>query len=102
MRSMMAVTAPGVFEPSRASERLRFTPIETSARDVDFGVDAGPLDLPHLDDMEFAELERAVLTHQVVVVRGQQRLSPRDQYELTRRFEPRVEAYGHGNRPEIM
>jgi alpha-ketoglutarate-dependent taurine dioxygenase len=29
-------------------------------------------------------------------------LSPRDQYELTRRFDPRVEAYGHGNRPEIM
>jgi alpha-ketoglutarate-dependent taurine dioxygenase len=99
---MMAFTSAGVFEPSRATERLRFVPLETSARDVDFGVDAGVLDVPALDELEFAELERAVLTHQVVVVRNQQRLSPRDQYELTRRFDPRVEAYGHGNRPEIM
>jgi xanthine dioxygenase len=99
---MMAVSSAGVFEPSRATERLRFVPLETSARDVDFGVDAGALDLPSLDEQEFAELERAVLTHQVVVVRDQRGLSPQDQYELTRRFDPHVEAYGHGNRPEIM
>jgi alpha-ketoglutarate-dependent taurine dioxygenase len=99
---MMAFSGARVFEPSRATERLRFRPLETSARDVDFGVDAGALDVPALDELEFSELERAVLTHQVVVVRNQERLSPRDQYELTRRFDPHVEAYGHGNRPEVM
>ena len=58
-------------------------------RRVDFGVDAGYLDLDDLDDAGFAALERAVLTHAVVVVRGQERLSPRAQFELTRRFDPR-------------
>jgi alpha-ketoglutarate-dependent taurine dioxygenase len=43
-----------------------------------------------------------VLTHHVVVVRGQGRLTPQEQFELTRRFDPTVTSYGHGNRPEIM
>ena len=43
-----------------------------------------------------------MLTHAVVVVRGQQRLPPRAQFELTRRFDPEVKTYGHGNRPDIM
>lgn len=81
---------------------LRLTPLEGGGREVDFGADAGPLDLERLDDVGFAALERAVLTHAVVVVRGQERLSPRAQFELTRRFDPRVTSYGHGNRPDIM
>jgi len=81
---------------------LRLTPLEGGGREVDFGADAGHLDLERLDDAGFAALERAVLTHSVVVVRGQERLSPRVQFELTRRFDPRVTSYGHGNRPDIM
>jgi len=69
---------------------------------VTFGADAGYIDLDNLDDATFQALERAVLTHAVVVVRGQERLSPRVQFELTRRFDPRVTSYGHGNRPDIM
>ena len=69
---------------------------------VTFGADAGHLDLEHLDDGTFRALERAVLTHAVVVVRGQEGLSPRAQFALTRRFDPQVTSYGHGNRPEIM
>jgi xanthine dioxygenase len=70
--------------------------------EVEFGVDAGVLDLDHLSDATFAALERAVLTHSVVVVRGQERLSPRAQFELTRRFDPEVKTYGHGNRLDIL
>jgi alpha-ketoglutarate-dependent taurine dioxygenase len=81
---------------------VRFTPLTTASAEVDFGVDAGELDLPALSDAEFAELERAVHTHLVVVVRGQRGLTPRQQFELTRRFDPTVSSYGHGNRPEIM
>jgi alpha-ketoglutarate-dependent taurine dioxygenase len=77
-------------------------PLDGGGDDVDFGADAGYLDLDHLDDAGFAALERAVLTHAVVVVRGQERLSPRAQFELTRRFDPAVKTYGHGNRPDIM
>jgi alpha-ketoglutarate-dependent taurine dioxygenase len=82
--------------------KLRFEPLPSPSRDVDFGVDAGALDLPNLSDEAFAELERAVLTHQVVVVRDQARLAPRDQFELTRRFDPSVTSYGHGHRLDIM
>jgi alpha-ketoglutarate-dependent taurine dioxygenase len=85
-----------------ANSQLQFTPLETESGEVDFGVDAGVLDLPRLTDDDFAALERAVLTHQVVVVRGQQGLSPRDQFELTRRFDPSVKTYGHGNRTDIL
>jgi alpha-ketoglutarate-dependent taurine dioxygenase len=73
-----------------------------AGREVEFGVDAGHLDLEDLGDDAFAALERAVLTHAVVVVRGQERLSPRAQFELTRRFDPQVKTYGHGNRLDIM
>jgi alpha-ketoglutarate-dependent taurine dioxygenase len=38
----------------------------------------------------------------VVVVRGQGNLAPRDQFELTRRFDPLVKTYGHGNRQDIL
>src|SRR3569832_2174568 len=81
---------------------LDLKPLTGGGRDVDFGVDAGYLVLDHLDDTGFAALERAVLAHAVVVVRGQERRSPRAQFALTRRFDPRVTAYGHGNRLEIM
>ena len=85
-----------------AAPALRVLPLEGGGPEVDFGADAGYLDLEQLDDATFAALERAVLTYAVVVVRGQERLSPRAQFELTRRFDPRVTAYGHGNRPDIM
>jgi len=77
-------------------------PLEGGGHDVEFGVDAGYLELDHLDGAEFAALERAVLTHAVVVVRGQESLSPRAQFELNRRFDPAVKTYGHGDRPDIM
>nr|HSU39276.1 TauD/TfdA family dioxygenase [Polyangiaceae bacterium] len=85
-----------------ATPKLTFTPLATTSSEVDFGVDAGKLDLPGLSSEEFTELERAVLTHHVVVVRGQRGLTPREQLELTRRFDPAALAYGHGHRPEIM
>lgn len=81
---------------------LRLNPLASSSAEVDFGVELSEVDLPSLDDAAFAELEQAVLTHQVVIVRDQHALSPRDQFELTRRFDPTVKTYGHGNRLDIM
>ena len=64
---------------------------------VDFGAEVTATDVAHLDDAEFDALSRAVLTYHVVVVREQGRLSPRQQYELTRRFDPSVQTYGPGD-----
>ncbi|MEI9949067.1 MAG: TauD/TfdA family dioxygenase [Pseudomonadota bacterium] len=81
---------------------LKFSPLAGAATAVDFGVELSETALPSLSDAQFSELEQAVLTHQVVIVRDQHALSPRDQFELTRRFDPTVKTYGHGNRLDIM
>jgi xanthine dioxygenase len=100
---MIASHASQAPQASGAGE-LSLTPLggPGAGAEVEFGVDAGPLDLDHLSDATFGALERAVLTHAVVVVRGQERLSPRAQFELTRRFDPEVKTYGHGNRLDIL
>jgi xanthine dioxygenase len=82
---------------------LRITPFEPrSGSDVDFGAEVAPCDLSRLSDADFARLENAVLTHHVVVVRGQAALSPVGQFELTRRFDPTVRTYGHGDDKDLL
>lgn len=96
---------PSSLDAVSRSERqtaLRFDPLSSLSSAVDFGVELSGAELPSFDDAQFAELEQAVLTHQVVIVRNQQALSPSEQFELTRRFDPTVKTYGHGNRLDIM
>jgi alpha-ketoglutarate-dependent taurine dioxygenase len=69
---------------------------------VDFGAEVLPCDLTQLTDADFDELSRAVLTHHVVVVREQAGLTPQQQFELTRRFDPSVQTYGHGHDKELL
>lgn len=69
---------------------------------VDFGAEVTGMDLAGLSEPDFGALERAVLTHHVVVVRDQARLKPRHQYELTRRFDPSMSTYGHGDDKELL
>jgi alpha-ketoglutarate-dependent taurine dioxygenase len=99
-----AASVPPAPAPTAPAPALSLTPLAGggAGATVDFGVDAGTLDLEHLSEEQFQALERAVLTHLVVVVRDQQHLSPRAQFELTRRFDPQVETYGHGNRLDLM
>lgn len=47
-------------------------------------------------DHDFKKLEEAVYTYQVVVIRNQGHISPKTQYEVTKRFDPEVDTYGHG------
>ncbi|KAI9316283.1 taurine catabolism dioxygenase [Dichotomocladium elegans] len=63
---------------------------------VDFGAMIHDLDLETLSDHDFKKLEEAVYTYQVVVVRNQSHLQPKTQYEVTKRFDPEVDLYGHG------
>jgi xanthine dioxygenase len=82
---------------------LRIRPLEPPpGSTIDFGAEALGCNLAELDDADFAALERAVFTHQVLVVRDQSDLPPRKQYELTRRFDPSVETYGHGDDKELL
>jgi alpha-ketoglutarate-dependent taurine dioxygenase len=96
----MLLASGDALSPAKPGKAPSFEPL--AGGKLGFGVDAGALALDALDAAGFAELERAVLSHQVVVVREQQGLSPQSQLELTRRFDPTAKTYGHGNRPEIM
>lgn len=46
--------------------------------------------------MMISILHKALHEHQVVVIKDQRKLSPRAQYELTRRFDPSAGLYSHG------
>lgn len=49
-----------------------------------------------IEDDDFALIRDTLYKHQVVVFKNQSGLSPKAQYELTRRFDPSAQGYGHG------
>ena len=82
---------------------LQVRPLEPSPHSsVDFGAEVDACDLARMSDDDFDALSRAVLTYHVVVVREQAGLPPQQQYELTRRFDPTVQTYGHGHDKELL
>lgn len=52
-------------------------------------------DIITIDD-EFSYVRDVLYRGQVVVLKGQSGCSPKAQYELTRRFDPEAQGYGHG------
>jgi len=69
-------------------------PSSTSA--VDFGVEIDNVDLENLSDADFEIIRNALYHSHVVVLKNQAGLSPKAQYELTKRFDPASDNYGHG------
>ncbi|EXJ79311.1 hypothetical protein A1O3_08813 [Capronia epimyces CBS 606.96] len=54
------------------------------------------VDLDNLSDADFKTLRDALYNHNVVCLKGQSKLTPKAQAELTRRFDPEAMSYGHG------
>jgi alpha-ketoglutarate-dependent taurine dioxygenase len=63
---------------------------------VDFGVSIENVDLENLSDADFEIIRNALYNSHVVVLKGQAGATPRAQYELTKRFDPISDNYGHG------
>ncbi|KAI2617834.1 TfdA family taurine catabolism dioxygenase TauD [Hypoxylon sp. NC1633] len=63
---------------------------------IDFGAFVRNVDIEHLTDADFDVIRDALFTHQVLVFKDQSEVSPKAQYELTRRFDPAATSYGHG------
>ncbi|KAF2763862.1 Clavaminate synthase-like protein [Teratosphaeria nubilosa] len=63
---------------------------------IDFGAEIRGADLENLNQTGFDVIRKALYENQVLIFKGQQNLSPKAQYELTRLFDPTVQAYGHG------
>lgn len=63
---------------------------------INFGAEIFNADLENLSDADFATIESALYTHQVLVFKNQQSLTPKGQFLLTQRFDPAATSYGHG------
>ncbi|GAA5897701.1 hypothetical protein JCM6882_000072 [Rhodosporidiobolus microsporus] len=78
---------------------LTVTPIESSAG---FGAFLDGVDINNLSEHEFKELERALYTHKLLVIRGQPNLDPKKQFELVQRFDPTAKpVHGHGSASQV-
>ncbi|OJJ51800.1 hypothetical protein ASPZODRAFT_12605 [Penicilliopsis zonata CBS 506.65] len=75
---------------------ISIQPLTHPNSEVDFGAEIRYADLENLSDEDFALIRDALYNHHVVVFKDQQSLSPRAQYELTKRFDPASDNYGHG------
>ena len=64
--------------------------------DIDFGAEIRGANLENISEYDFAMIRQALYEHSVVLFKGQQSLSPRAQFELTRLFDPTSTSYGHG------
>ncbi|KAH7034554.1 alpha-ketoglutarate dependent xanthine dioxygenase [Microdochium trichocladiopsis] len=79
------------------SSRLQVEPLQApESSGVNFGAVVPNANLENLTDADFEVIREALYTHQVVVFKNQQGLSPKAQFELTRRFDPSATSYGHG------
>ncbi|KAJ9209440.1 hypothetical protein DTO166G4_8973 [Paecilomyces variotii] len=63
---------------------------------VDFGAIITGLDVENLSDEDFELLRDTLYKKSVVVIKSKPDISAKAQYELTRRFDPACESYGHG------
>ncbi|KAJ1541167.1 hypothetical protein HK405_010837 [Cladochytrium tenue] len=63
---------------------------------ADLGAVVHGADIERLNDDDFAAISDALFRHQVLVFKGQQGLSARAQYLLTKAFDPDTDKYGHG------
>lgn len=63
---------------------------------VDFGAEIRGADLEHMTPADEQAIIKALYENQLVIFKGQQDLTPRAQYELTKIFDPSVTNYGHG------
>ncbi|ORY23920.1 alpha-ketoglutarate dependent xanthine dioxygenase [Naematelia encephala] len=75
---------------------MKVTPVYGGGTD-DLGCIVQDLDCNVLTDDDFAQLEKALYTYKVVVVKDQLSLTPEKQLELNRRFDLGAREYGHAN-----
>ncbi|GAA6044202.1 hypothetical protein JCM8097_004668 [Rhodosporidiobolus ruineniae] len=79
---------------------LTVTPVESSAG---FGATLEGIDLNNLSEPEFKELERALYTHKLLVIKNQPNLDPKKQLDLVMRFDPTTPpVHGHGDAKQVM
>lgn len=80
-----------------AVKTIQVKPLSVPATSaVDFGAEIENVDLENLTDSEFETIRNALYNYHVVVLKNQASCSPKAQFELTNRFDPASQSYGHG------
>lgn len=60
------------------------------------------VDLNNVDDETFSALRDAVFKNQLVVIKGQQALTPKNHFNFVHRFDPMAPSlHGHGNTDNV-
>ncbi len=62
----------------------------------EFGTTLDNVDIENLSDADFEAIWKALYQHNVVHIKSRPDVSPKAQAELTRRFDPSAQSYGHG------
>lgn len=79
------------------SSSVTVHPFERSPNsEIDFGAELRDVDLSNITDADFNIIRDAVYRYQVVLIKGQQALTPAQQYHLNNLFDPEATSYGHG------
>lgn len=73
---------------------IEIKPINSS--NPEFGATVYNVDAGKLSDADFNTIRNALYQHSVICIKSQNKLTPKEQADLTRRFDPEAQSYGHG------
>ncbi|KAI0379040.1 Clavaminate synthase-like protein [Hypomontagnella monticulosa] len=76
--------------------QITVEPLEFPNTGINFGAIIHNADINNLTDADFGIIRDALFTHQVLVFKDQSATSSKAQFELTQRFDPAGNSYGHG------
>ncbi|CAK7220884.1 Alpha-ketoglutarate-dependent xanthine dioxygenase xan-1 [Sporothrix bragantina] len=76
---------------------IQVTPLKPAeGSKVNFGAVISNVDIENLTDADFDVIREALFKNQVLVFPNQSHVTPKKQFELTQRFDPAGDSYGHG------
>lgn len=75
---------------------IEVTPVSKLPSQSNFGAVASNVDINNLSEQDWKTLQNALYQYSVLVLKNQAKATPKAQYELTQRFDPACNDYGHG------
>ena len=87
---------PPKFATKQPLTMLGITASPIRSSDPEFGATLDNVNIENLSDADFAAIWDALYQYNVVHIKSTPDVSPKAQAELTRRFDPSAQSYGHG------
>jgi len=79
------------------ASKITVHPFELSSdSEIDFGVELRNIDVSKITADDFAVIQDALYTYQVVHIKNQSHMTPAEQFHLNNLFDPEATSYGHG------